>query len=169
MKPYYQGALDGLCAVYSIVNATRIVNGIGEEGSKDLFQEIIFYLDRRIGLPGVLTSGIGLNTIGGILTDVVGDKIKNRSMPFKHHPNTPLDEFWYFMKAFLEEGEKRAILIGLGGVWDHWSIVDSITDRQIRFFDSHKLRRLNRSRCTTIRATSRRPHMLQPTHTYFFY
>jgi D-alanine-D-alanine ligase len=34
-------------------------------------------------------------------------------------------------------------------------------------FDSHKLRRLNRNRCTAIRSTSRHPHMLCPTHTYF--
>ncbi|MFH0843941.1 MAG: hypothetical protein V1930_00565 [Pseudomonadota bacterium] len=168
MKPYMQGALDGLCAVYSIVNATRIINGIGEEGSKELFQDIILYLDNKIELAQILTSGIGLQTIGGILNDVVGDKISNRTMPFKHYPDTHLDEFWQAMMDFLQEGEKRAILIGLGGpFWDHWSIVDSITEKQIRFFDSHKLKRLNRSRCTTVRSTSLRPHVLCPTHTYF--
>ncbi|MFH1351790.1 MAG: hypothetical protein ABII26_12780 [Pseudomonadota bacterium] len=168
MKPYLQGALDGLCAVYSIVNATRIINGIGEEGSKDLFHRIILYLDEKRGLSQTLISGIGLTTIGGIFSEVVGDKIKNRSMPFKHYPDTPLDEFWQAIMDFIQEEKKRAILIGLGGpMWDHWSIVESITEKQIRFFDSHKLRRLNRSRCSTIRSTSSRPHLLCPTHTYF--
>jgi hypothetical protein len=72
------------------------------------------------------------------------------------------------MMGFLNGGGPRAILIGLGGpLWDHWSIVDSITEKQIRFFDSYKLKRLNRLRCATIRSTSSRPHLLCPTHTYF--
>ncbi len=41
MKPYEQGALDGLCAVYGIVNAARIIAGIDEAESKDLFKRII--------------------------------------------------------------------------------------------------------------------------------
>jgi hypothetical protein len=168
MKPYEQGALDGLCAVYSIVNATRIVSGIGDEQARDLFKEIILYLERTNDLGKILTEGIGLKTIGGILGDVVGDRIPNRSMPFKQYPDTPLEAFWTEMMSFLNGGGPRAILIGLGGpLWDHWSIVESITDKQIRFFDSYKLKRLNRGRCGTIRSTTSRPHLLCPTHTYF--
>ena len=78
-------------------------------------------------------------------------------------------EFWNSMMEFLRngEGKRRVILIGLGGVYDHWSIVDSITDKQIRLFDSFKLKRLNRNRCATMRRSSSRPHLLFPTHTYF--
>jgi len=168
MKPYEQGALDGLCAVYSIVNATRIVSGIGEDDARDLFKEIILYLERTNDLGKILTEGIGLKTIGGILGDVVGDRITSRAMPFKQYPDTPLDSFWAEMMGFLNGGGPRAVLIGLGGpLWDHWSIVESISEKQIRFFDSYKLKRLNRSRCATIRCTSSRPHLLCPTHTYF--
>jgi hypothetical protein len=168
VKPYYQGTLDGLCAVYSIVNATRIVAGISEPESRELFHESLEYLGRNRDLPAVLTSGIGMTTISGILREVVGDRIPNRSMPFKQHPETPLDVFWGEMMAFLEGEPRRAILLGVGGpAWDHWSIVDSVTDRQVHFFDSHKLTRLNRTRCTTTRSTTRRPHVLCPTHAYF--
>lgn len=168
MKPYFQGALDGLCAIYSIVNAARIVAGINEEEARELFSRIIVYLEQNSELSAVLTEGIGLKKIGGILRDVVGDKIPGRAMPFKHHPETPLDEFWQAMTRFLKEEEKRAILICLGGPhWDHWTIVRSISSRQIRFFDSYKLRRMDRNRCTTTTATILRPHVLCPTHTYF--
>lgn len=167
MKPYEQGALDGLCAVYGIVNAARIIAGIDEERSKELFKKIILYLEKKKDLPQILMSGIGLKTIGGILGDVVGHRIKHRTMPFKKYPDTPLDTFWTAMMEFLASGEKRAVLVGLGGVYDHWSIVDSITDKQIRLFDSFKLKRLNRNRCATMRCTTSRPHLLFPTHTYF--
>jgi len=168
MKPYKQGALDGLCAVYSIVNATRIVSAIGDEEAKELFKEIIRYLETKKDLGRVLIEGIDLLTIGGIFGEVVGDRIKNRSMPFKRNPETHLDEFWTGMMSFINGGGKKTILVGVGGpMWDHWSIVESITDKQIRFFDSYRLLRLNRSRCTTIRSTSSTPHVLSPTHTYF--
>jgi len=167
MKPYFQGALDGLCAIYSIVNATRIISGNGEAGSKDLFHRILTHLEQTQSLSDILTSGIGLNAVGSILRDVVGDLIHHRTMPFKHRPDTPLDEFWSEMMRFLDGGTRRAILICLGGAWDHWSIVHAISDRQIHFFDSHRLKRLNRDRCTTTRSTATRPHVLCPTHTYF--
>jgi len=168
MKPYLQGALDGLCAVYSIVNATRIITEIDEEEAKELFKNILVYLEKSDDLSRILTEGISLNTIGGILRDVVNHRIRNRWMPFKHSPETSLDEFWYRMMYFLDGELNRAILICISGpMWDHWSIVHSISERQIYFFDSHKLKRLNRSRCTTIRSTAARPHVLSPTHTYF--
>ena len=157
-----------MCAIYSIVNAARIISDIQDAKAKLLFRRILEYLEQSRDLSRVLSEGIGLTTIGSILRDVVGDLIPHRSMPYKNLPNTPLDEFWSEMIRFLDASGKRAILIGLGGpMWDHWSIVHEITARQIRFFDSHKLRWLNRTRCTTTRCTSRRPHVLCPTHTYF--
>jgi hypothetical protein len=168
LKPYQQGGLDGLCAIYCIVNAARIISSIRDTEAKELFRRILEYLEQSRDLSRVLSEGIGLVTIGGIFRHVVGDLIPYRSMPYKNLPDTPLDEFWSEMTRFLEIDSERAILIGLGGpMWDHWSIVHEITARQIRFFDSHKLRRLNRSRCTTTRSNSRRPHILCPTHTYF--
>ena len=168
MRPYLQGALDGLCAIYSIVNAARIISDIGEEESKSLFKQILDYLENRADLGRVLTEGIGLNTVGSILRNVANGRIRDRNMPFKHRPDTSLDEFWSEMMSFLDGGSKRAILIGVGGrMWDHWSIVHAISDRQVYFFDSHKLKSLKRSRCTTVRHTAVRPHLLCPTHTYF--
>jgi hypothetical protein len=168
MRPYLQGALDGLCAIYSIVNAARIISDTGEDESKELFKQILVYLESREDLGRVLTEGIGLNTVGSILRDAASSRIHERNMPFKHRPETSLDEFWSEMVSFLDGGSQRAVLIGLGGrMWDHWSIVHAISDRQIYFFDSYKLKSLKRSRCTTIRPTAARPHLLCPTHTYF--
>jgi hypothetical protein len=157
-----------LCAIYGIVNAARIISDIGEEESKNLFKQILGYLENSAGLGRVLTEGIGLNTVGSILKDVANGRIPDRNMPFKHRPDTSLDQFWSEMMSFLDGSSKRAILIGVGGrMWDHWSIVHAISDRQVYFFDSHKLKSLKRSRCTTVRPTAVRPHLLCPTHTYF--
>jgi hypothetical protein len=168
MKPYVQGALDGLCAVYSIVNAARIISDIDENQARELFTRILAYLEKTRDLSRLLTEGIGLLTVGGILRDVTSDMIGYRSMPFKHQPDTSLDELWLEAMSFLNGGGKKAVLMCLSGpLWDHWSIVHAITEKQLYFFDSHKLKRLNRSRCTTKHSTAARPHVLCPTHTYF--
>jgi hypothetical protein len=168
MKPYLQGALDGLCGIYSIVNAARIISDINDQEARRLFEQILLHLEKTRDLSRVLAEGIDLNSIGSILRDIVNHRIPNRAMPFKHRPDVSLDEFWCEMLAFLDGNHKRAILICLSGpVWDHWSIVHAVSEKQIYFFDSLKLRNLKRSRCTTTRSTSARPHLLCPTHTYF--
>ena len=88
MKPYRQGSLDGLCAVYSIVNATRIVAQIGDESSRALFQRIIHYLEQHHDLERILAEGMGLQTIGGVLRDVVGALIPSRNMPIRRWMNS---------------------------------------------------------------------------------
>ena len=134
-RPYLQGALDGLCAIYGIVNAARIISDIGEEESKSLFKQILVYLENNEDLGRVLTEGIGLNTVGSLLRDVANGRIHDRNMPFKHRPETSLDEFWSEMMSFLDGGSKRVILIGVGGrMWDHWSIVHAISDQAGLFF-----------------------------------
>lgn len=167
-KPYFQGSLDGLCAVYCIVNAARIIKNISEEEARNLFSQIILYLEKNNQLTIALTEGITLGTIGSILNlNIVSEIITERNMPFKHNPFATLDEFWSETISFLSVG-KRAVLIAIGGkAWDHWSIINTITDTNISFFDSHKLRRFNRSRCTTLKPTKTRPHLLCATHAYF--
>lgn len=163
-KPYFQGSLDSLCAVYGIVNAVRIIRNISEEEAQKLFDQIILYLEKNNQLITALTKGITLGTLGSILKDI---STIERIMPFKHSPNTTLDEFWSETMSFMSV-ENRAVLIAINGkAWDHWSVIHTITDHKIVFFDSRKLIRFNRNRCTTIKPTKTRPHLLCTTHAYF--
>jgi hypothetical protein len=165
--PYEQGALDSLCGVYGIVNAARIVSRLGDEECKELFRRIIFFLNRRRMLDTILVEGLSQPAIGAIFRNVAGLRFHRRGMPFKHWPETPLDRFWSEMMTFLSQGPNRAILLSLGGVYDHWTVVETVTDKQIRLSDSYGLKTLNRHRCTTLRPTARRPYKLHPTQTYF--
>ena len=53
IRPHEQGALTSLCGIYSIVNAMRVVRGLSNEESKDLFEQIINYLEenRNLAVP----------------------------------------------------------------------------------------------------------------------
>lgn len=166
-KPYLQGALDGLCAVYAVVNSAKIIGETIEEDDQRLFNNILKYLEEKDILAESLIEGISLGRLGSILKDVASSIITDRHMPFKNRPSIHLDDFWNEITLFLKE-KNRAVLMAINGYsWDHWSVVNNINENQIFFFDSRKLRTFLRSRCTTVKATKIRPHLLCAKHTYF--
>jgi hypothetical protein len=61
MRPYRQGALDGLCGVYSIINALRLIgttsDGLGEEFCDRLFTAILRHAELKIGIRRLANSG----------------------------------------------------------------------------------------------------------------
>lgn len=165
MRKYEQGALDSLCGVYSIINASRIINSLSEEECQGLFEDIIYYLDEEHSLSKLLVSGIKITILGQIMNNVDSLNI-SKAIPFFGKKEVSLGELWTEMQGFLED-ENRAVLIGLGGVYDHWSIVESISDKRINLSDSDGLVHFDRANCTTCTPTSKRQHLIYPTQTYF--
>ena len=72
LKPYEQGALSSLCGIYSIVNAMRIVRGLNNDESKELFAQIVYYLEDSKNFAVSLISGISVTVMGSIFKDVIG-------------------------------------------------------------------------------------------------
>ena len=167
MLPFGQGGLDSLCGVYSIVNSERMVNNTTLEESSKLFEEIILYLDGQGILTKILTNGMLLKHVKSIILDVVGDRIPYSKLHFAGQPNPSLDNFWTTVKSFLEDEPKRAVLLGIEGLYSHWTVIKDISERRITLFDSNDMRHLNRSRCTTAEARMDRHHRLCPAQTYF--
>lgn len=166
-KPYLQGALDSLCAVYGIVNSAKIINNLNEDQCRELFNKILIYLKDRDFLCNALIDGVNLLMVGSILKDVASDVIPYRHMPFKITSPLSLESFWSEMSNFLNE-KNRTILLAVNGYhWDHWSVITHMSDTHLYFFDSHKLKKILRHRCTIGKVTKRRPHLLCTTHTYF--
>ena len=165
--PFEQGGLDSLCGIYGIVNAERIINDTTADDSRKLFNSIVKYLDKKKELASIITEGMLLKHIRRILTEVIGDLIPYQKLPFAGVANPDLNTFWLAMKSFLDESPKRAILLGMSGVYDHWTVVKQISDNQIQLLDSYSLRRFNRTNCTTAEDRKIRHHHLLPAQTYF--
>jgi hypothetical protein len=170
LKPYEQGGLSSLCGIYSIVNAMRIIRGLNNDDSKELFAQITHYLEENKNLAVSLTSGISITVIGSIFKDVIGERL-NRAIPFHKRPNVRIGEFWTEMKRFLDEErskeEKRVILLSLGGEHEHWTLTHRMSNKRIILFDSIGLKHLDRRNCTTRKTSSGRRHLIHPTQTYF--
>jgi hypothetical protein len=167
MEPYEQGGLDSLCGVYSIINAARKVVKINKNQALELFNKIIDFLDDEGRFKRVMLEGISLHDISQIINEIIKPKYPIESKaPFWHFPNISLKYFWDEMMDFCTE-PNTAILIGVGGIHDHWTVVESIAENRIHLFDSNKIKRFERNRCSTQRTDKKRLHKLYPTHTYF--
>jgi len=171
MEPLGQGRLDSLCGVYGIVNAERYLNGTPEEDSKALFRKIIFKLQEEEKLAEALTEGMSMRHLALIFNEVIKDRIPYRKIAFAGVPTPDLDTFWRKMTTFLDEGPKRAVLLGFGSNsegWGHWTVVHRITPKQMQLFDSmnpEPKKLLNRIHCTTSDRVDR-AYMLSPAQTY---
>jgi hypothetical protein len=166
--PFQQGGLDSLCGLYSIVNAERYINHSSDEETQQLFDDLIYYLSRRGLLSKFLIGGIIHTEMLVILKKVVGKKrISNVEIPWRGVQNPDLTKFWKSMQDFLDGTSRRAIILGLQGYHDHWTVIESITSRSIMLYDSALIKRLPRSSCTTVYATWKRKHLLLPAQTYF--
>lgn len=168
LPPFQQGGLDSLCGLYSIINAERMINRSSDEETQQLFDDLIHYLSRRGLLPKFLIGGIIHTEMLVIIKKVVGKKrISNVEIPWRGVPNPDLTAFWKSIQYFLDGTPGRAVVLGLDGYHDHWTVIEKITNRSIILYDSALIKRLPRSSCTTAYDTWKRKHLLLPAQTYF--
>jgi hypothetical protein len=168
LLPFQQGGLDSLCGLYSVINAERIINRSSDDETQQLFNDLIHFLSRRKLLGKVLIGGIIHTQMLLILDKVVGkQRISSVEIPWRGVPNPDLNTFWGSIQSFLDGTPRRAIILGLMGYHDHWTVIQDITDRSILLYDSALIKRLSRARCTTTYTTKLRKHQLLPAQTYF--
>ena len=168
LLPFQQGGLDSLCGLYSVINAERIINRSSDDETQQLVNDLVHFLSQRRLFGKFLIGGILHPQMLMILDKVVGkQRISNVQVPWRGVPNPPLTTFWQSLQYFLNGTPGRAIILGLMGYHDHWTVIESITNRSILLYDSSEMKRLPRSHCTTVYATWKRKHVLLPAQTYF--
>jgi len=165
LPPFQQGGLDSLCGLYSIVNAERIINHSSDEQAQKLFDDMVHFLSRKRLLTRILLDGVIHNHMLLILEKVVNGRIPRIEIPWRGQPTPELDPFWESMRQFLDGTPGRAIILGLNGFHDHWTVIEHITSKSIGLHDSAKITPLRRSECSTARR--RRRHLLLPAQTFF--
>jgi hypothetical protein len=165
LPPFQQGGLDSLCGLYSIVNAERIINRSSDDQAQQLFDRMVHFLSRKRLLTKILLDGVIHSQMLLILEKVVNGRISTVETPWRSQPTPELEPFWDSMHDFLDGTPGRAIILGLNGHHDHWTVIHSISSKSVFLYDSAEILRLPRSQCTT--AKHRRKHHLLPAQTYF--
>ncbi len=145
-----------------------MINRSSDEESQRLFDELIKYLARRGLLAKFFIGGILYPQMLMILNRVAREKrIAKVEIPWRGLPTPDLTAFWKSMQNFLDGAPGRAIILGLGGYHDHWTVIESVADRSVLLYDSALIKRLPRFRCTTGEPNQKRPHALLPAQTFF--
>jgi len=165
LVPYHQGELDGLCAVYCVINATKIISNTSKIDCQYLFNKMIKFLSTKQDISPIVIYGVHFKLLGSLLKQIPKHTIHERKAPFRRRKKLTLDEYWNKISVFLSE-PNRAVIIGIEGNEDHWTLVYSITKKQMNLFDN-EMKRLCRSKCTLLEPTKKRPYKLNSKMTYF--
>lgn len=179
IMPIRQGSIDGLCGVYSVMNATEIVIGkfhydpkLKHKASQRrvLYKNLIGYLAKHDLLEDALIWGFSdIDAKGGFIDIAIKSvkKYQNRKLRKQIAFDTDdvtLDQYWEKLTEHLSQPDS-AVIISLSGRIKHWTCVRQITPNALILSDSSGIRRIARDRCT-IEMESRDMYTLWPTLTY---
>jgi len=79
------------------------------------------------------------------------------------------DDFFDGIRQFMEEKDgKRAVIVGFECQdWDHWTVIQSISPRRMRLFDSSRMKTVDIKRCTLTMASRERPYFIDREEVFF--
>lgn len=173
-----QGHLDGLCGIYSVLNAANHLCGLTDEDRNRLFRQLVSLLEREDYLAKALYNGTYKKHIDIIsreaivfLEDEYNIVIQVKRL-FRDNKKININGFWAGLKQFLnhqDEGDnyKRVAIIRLGGEYEHWTCVYDVKN-SLQLIDSDGLKRINKSRCTLGHTTKNKIHRLFPSQAWGF-
>ena len=167
--PYEQGYLDGLCGVYSIINATRLLVNISEEECMKLFRRCLTHVEEKKRLSKAATEGITKRDVWNILKNVVMASYPIASQnPFLGVNDINVEGFFTAIQTFLKADGKRAVIVGFYGPdWDHWTVIKYATAKRLTLFDSSMMKIINISRCAVKNKPKKMPFRFDLKDTFF--
>lgn len=185
LTTWSQGELDGLCGIYAVINAMKILamsrgHEFSDSDGARLFKEMVKYLDSRNLMPNALWDGTSiqhvrdfLHTAKRFMRKQYGLEIVHKALA-RHGEITRKDVFWRVLDAALIRGPEynfkhktdhaRVALIGLGLPMPHWTLAYGVSDKSINLIDSGSNIRLSYARSTVGMAQPGK-WMIEPEHT----
>lgn len=177
--PIRQGSIDGLCGVYSVMNATEVVIGkfhydrkLKRKASQRrvLYKTLIKYLAKDEMLEEALILGFDdIDAKGGFIDIAIKSVKKYQKRKLRKQiafdtDDVTLEQYWEKLSEHLSQPDS-AVIISLSGRIKHWTCVRRITPGALILSDSSGIRQIARNLCT-IETESREMYTLWPTLTY---
>lgn len=145
IEAYNQGELDGLCGIYAVINAYRLLYG-------DKFPYALAHrIFRRMAKasPLAVFEGLGYRE----LLDLIA--LANRAVPqplrlevrtdvFKKQANGPAWRTDTYVKRLREEvnEQNQVAILGLERAHEHWTLVHRLTNSTVKLTDSDNVSHL---------------------------
>ena len=177
--PIRQGSIDGLCGVYSVMNATEAVIGkfqydrrLKRKASQRrvLFRNLISYLAKHDLLEETLIWGFDdIDAQGGFIDIAIKSVKKYQKRKLRKQiafdtDDVTLDQYWQKLTEHLCKPDS-AVIISLSGRIKHWTCVRRITPNALVLSDSSGIRQIARHLCR-IDIECRELYTLWPAMTY---
>jgi len=159
---YQQGQLDGLCGIYSVVNALNYLleNNDTPQIAEDLFEVVLRAIPRKM-YPDVLFSGTtlaDLRLVGKAAVRYLDSRWNLQikvEQPFIRRRFVDQAQFLEELEQYMAERAAVAILgIDWSALAGHWTVLQSIRSDELKLIDSSGLKSLKR-RGTSVRASSK--------------
>lgn len=147
VNPLKQGELDGLCGVYSIINAAKYLFPKDKIDLEDLFAFILTKIDERNNpkLVTVILNGMSRKTLVTLYNDVLReyifhidkdlDMVADKKQLESSQIGTAVQEMKEFFDRSKEDKIRRIIIVGIDGKINHWTCIIGIKDNQIEIYD----------------------------------
>ncbi|WP_025154375.1 hypothetical protein [Morganella morganii] len=137
LLPAKQGHLDGLCGIYSIVNALSLLYGTGIRRRR-LFRYLLEQYHQHWSVLECITDGICEIEMDYLLSTVkrynTKTKAMNVSMPFRYQRGFSSHRILQSCQQFLDAPTGKQAIILCDQY--HWSVITQITDTEVHYFDS---------------------------------
>lgn len=161
--PYWQGGMDSMCGIYSIINADKIVNKSSEEDSQYLFNGIIEYLSKKRKLKDIIIGGVYHKDMISILANAIGNRFRWRVIGNNFNN---VSEFWKYSNDFLKENNGSSLIVSFGGKEDHLSAVMSMTAKTMTLFDSSGIIKVRKSMSKLMGYSKDDKYVIYPTQSF---
>ncbi len=186
VNPWQQGELDGLCGLYAIINAMKLLAlsqkiEFTDASGAVLFRRLARYLDTRNKMPDALWDGTTYTHVKDFLAvarvfmkrqyglDLVYRQLARKGQVVRK------DVFWRFLDSALkgdgvyhfplESSKNRVALVGLGHPLPHWTVAYRVTQRSLKLIDSGRRFTLKYVDCTLGEKQPNR-WAIEPEHTF---
>ena len=157
VQPICQGDYDGLCGLYCILNAIRLVAApyriLNHKESQTLFVTGVRFLDTAGILPKAVCWSIEKRRWHR-LADVMRREAR-RSLGLTLHFDNPFANGQGVATAEALEaiermiGQHKAIMVFVRGAYRHYTVIAGYTPESFKLFDSYGYRWIRKACCTT--------------------
>lgn len=168
IKPYRQGRLDGLCGLYAIINALRLlltlVRPLTPSQCERLFRHGVSLIEAEGRLARSLYFGMGVLRFHRLTTTLVAEASRMSTTtirawrPYHRRHVLARDELMKQLQASIDD--RSPVLMRLGGDNRHYTVLSGYTRTRLNLFDSAGHEWLHRSSCDVERDTATARHQI---------
>jgi len=170
--PYIQGHLDGLCGVYAIVNSLCSLYNLNRKQAEEIFKLCVKTIDHKVS--HAICNGMGNHDIRLCLKQVSFWLEKNNygclgwEQVFKNEEIKSIRTWLRALHNAIDNFEAIAI-VGFDYPHAHWTVVSLTTKKTLKFIDSEKMKKVNKSKLTIRQSQNKKKWIVDTEATFILY